>query len=309
MSLVGLPIELRREIFETAARADIGTALRLAVVSSWAQAWVEPIIYARVVAARNEHPTPLPIARPTDWIVAERMPTPTPKFIDSLRLSQRPPSFFVRHIKRVLLGYLYAHEVLTILSTCTGVTELGWWGASLGPVAGAAMGALPLRRLAVDFSLIIHDTPSYTALSSALAYLTHFDLSLVRGIPIALPFSTIPALLTGFPALTHFSLLYPAHLATHHTVTANTNAWADPVFAAAPRLCVFLLLCDSVYNEELNGLRPRSTDLRVVVRTSPRAGEGGYEYGPRWFHDAWPLADEIVRDRKRARALGKTAFE
>ncbi|KAJ7222832.1 hypothetical protein B0H12DRAFT_1151058 [Mycena haematopus] len=276
-----LPPELQREIFETAARADMGTALSLAVVSSGVQAWVEPIIYARIVVARNPA---LPIARPTGG-----------KFIDSLRLSLRPRSFFARNVKSVLLGLLHPVELLLILSTCTGVTELGWWGARrIGPMVEAAMGALPLRRFAVDSTFLapFHNIPDHTALTSTLAYLTHFDLNLVR------------LLLAGFPALTHFSLLYPAHLSTSDTIKVNTSAWADPVLAAAPRLCVFLLFCDAVYYEELDGLRPRSTDLRVVVRTSPREGEGGHRPGSRWFHDAWPLADEIVRDRKRARTLG-----
>ncbi|KAJ7753942.1 hypothetical protein DFH07DRAFT_506087 [Mycena maculata] len=306
-----LPVELQRKIFETAARADMGTALRLAVVSTWVQAWVEPIIYARVVVARKDNPAALPISHHTGWVEPPRTPIPTPKFIGSLRFkSLRLPSFFARHVKSVLFGYLYQSELLPVLLHCTGVTELGWWGTSLTPAVGAAMSALPLRRLAVDFSFLLpfRISPAYTALSSTLAHLTHFDLNLVKGVPSELRFPAIPRLLKDLPALTHFSLLYPAQLATNGNVTANTNMWAEPVLAAVPRLCVFLLFWDLLYHEELNGRRPRCTDLRVVIRISPREGEGGHGYGAMWFHDAWPLADEIVRGRKRARALGQRAF-
>ncbi|KAJ7185902.1 hypothetical protein C8R46DRAFT_1062033 [Mycena filopes] len=279
-----LPVELEREIFETAARADIGTALRLAVVARRVQTWVEPIIYSHVVVAHSPE-----VARTTQQsrtILAGRIAranaskktaklTQAPRFIRTIPF--RPASFFSRHVKSLHVGNLSEPELFAVLSVCTGISELGWWGAAVGAPVAAALQTLALRRLSVDQSFDftrLKDTPRM------YSTLTHLDLALHDSHHIIQP--AVP-LLARFTALTHFSVA--------HGVLPPPS-WCAEILNACPRLKILLRFSDSLFFEELAGVRPRHADPRVVVMIQPVGS-----WTTRWVHDAWPLAEDIVRER------------
>ncbi|KAJ7735748.1 hypothetical protein B0H16DRAFT_1575280 [Mycena metata] len=279
-----LPVELEREIFELAASTDVGTALRLATVARRVQAWVEPIIYSRVVVAHA--PEVDRLTQQSRAILAGRIArvnaskkTPKeaqiPRFIRTIPL--RPASFFSRHVKCLHVGNLTEPELVAALSACTGISELGWWAATVDPAVAAALHSLRLVRLSVDHSF---DFARLTT-SRFFSTLTHLDLVFHNSSLATLP--TLPRL-ERFTALTHFSIA--------HNFILPPLAWCDDVFGACPRLKILLRFSDTLFYEELSGLRPRHANLRVVVMIQPVGS-----WTTRWVHDAWPLAEDVVRER------------
>ncbi|KAJ7449043.1 hypothetical protein B0H11DRAFT_2247351 [Mycena galericulata] len=303
-SKLDLPVELEREIFEMAAKADVGTALRLALVARRVQSWIEPIIYSRVVVAEAPEVAVLP--REVRALRAYRSlhkskskraapQVNVPRFIRTLPF--RPASFFAHHVKRLHLGNLSEPHLLTVLAACTGATELGWWGNDLTAPVATALVRLPLTRLAVDrtfhFHFFLPGTSTSTSIGPAFDHLTHLDLTFDTMAMPALP----P--LDPFPALTHLSLAFSSLF-----VPASLPTFVAPVFEprpGAPRMRILLLLSETLYYDHLTGVRPRHPDPRVVVMLPPVGS-----WTSSRVHDAWPLAEDVMRER-RARVVSDKA--
>ncbi|KAJ7443851.1 hypothetical protein FB451DRAFT_78597 [Mycena latifolia] len=287
-----VPVELEREIFEIAAKADIGTALRLAVVARRVQAWVEPIIYSYVIVAHAPEVGGFQTQQARAILAARRStrgqkPARAPK-VRVLRfirtIPSRPTSFFARHVKRLHVGQLSEPELLTVLTTCTGITELGWWSCVVSAPVALALTSLTLHRLSIDdsFDFQFPATPSF-------ATLTHLDITF-QDTPFR---SRLPRLET-FPALTHFSVAYRYSL--------PPPTWCDDVLKGSPRLKILLVFSDRMYYDQIAGLCPRHADPRVVVMIPPVG-----DWTTRWVHDAWPLAEDVVRERQKRIAAEKDA--
>ncbi|KAJ7726697.1 hypothetical protein DFH07DRAFT_970404 [Mycena maculata] len=173
---------------------------------------------------------------------------------------------FVRTIPvspRVLLRLL--HVLLTVLSTCTGVAELGWCACTLSPPIAAALVALPSAA-----------SPSTTPSSSTPPHAPRPRLP--RGAhppPCSLRSSTSAPSRTSPPPL------------------------AGPIFDACPALRIVLFYSDQMYMEQIS---PRHPDPRVVVVLPPVG-----DWTARWVHDAWPFAEEVVRERRTIAAAEKAA--
>ncbi|KAJ6583027.1 hypothetical protein DFH09DRAFT_1360308 [Mycena vulgaris] len=282
-----LPVELEREIFEIAAKADVGTALRLVLVARRVQAWVEPIIYSRVVVAHAPEivgaqtqfaRTILARARRCGKVQSSK-PTHQARLLKFIRIIPfRPAAFFARHVKCLHVGNLSEIELVTVLTTCTGISELGWWTSTVTASVVPALATLALRRLSVDhsFDFQFPGIPSF-------ATLTHLDITFHDTV-------LIPQLppLENFPALTHFSTMYRQY---HYQLPAT---WCDDVLKARPRLKILLLFSDQVYYNQISGLCPRHADPRVVVMLQPVG-----DWTARWVHDTWPLAEGVVRERQK----------
>ncbi|KAJ7634466.1 kinase-like domain-containing protein [Roridomyces roridus] len=294
-------IELERVIFELAAHSDILTALRLAVVARRVQDWIEPIIYSRVIVTRDREQSQ--DAQPTYEArmslsyrmnkskkapVLKKKEAPIPQFLRTLAL--RPAAFFAKHVQQLRVGRLADVELVAVLEACTGATELGWWACQLTDAVCTALARLPLTRLAVDHTFDFQFPQ--LAESNVISRLTHLDVTFIDSSwNISLP-SFEP-----FTALTHLSVAYGSQLPT--TLVAF-DPLLDP--ARRPRLQILLLLSETMYFDQLTGVRPRHPDPRVVVMTPPIGGA----WSTRWVHDAWPLAEEYMRDR---RALAKAERE
>ncbi|KAJ7665897.1 hypothetical protein DFH06DRAFT_262227 [Mycena polygramma] len=293
-----LPVELEREIFELAASTDVRTALRLAIVARRVQAWVEPIIYSRVVVA---HPPGVSaqtqysrsILRTARRLKSSKEPNQIPALRFIRTIPFRPASFFARHVKCLQIGNLSEPELITILSACTGISQLGWWSSQLTPPVAATFNSLVLRRLSIDSSFDF--AKFYDIARSPFTNVTHLDISFEIYFSQATPLGS-PPVLGRFPALTHLSVL-------HHVHTSTTTAtWCDAVLKACPRLNILLRFSDTLYYEELSHVRPRHPDLRVVVMASPVGS-----WTAHWVHDSWPLAENIVRERRSLVAAEKAA--
>jgi hypothetical protein len=167
-----------------------------------------------------------------------------------------------------------------VLSACTGIAELGWWSSKVTTPVVAALDPLALRRLSVDTSFDFTRLPSTT-----FATITHLDMTFHNQY-----FQLTFPPLEGFLALTHFSVA--------HGSVMPPATWCDDVLKACPRLQILLRFSDTLYYEELSGVSPRHRDLRVVVMLQPVGA-----WTASWVHDAWPLAENVVRER-RAHAAG-----
>ncbi|KAJ7697640.1 hypothetical protein B0H17DRAFT_1051679 [Mycena rosella] len=285
-----LPVELEREIFEIAATTDTGTALRLALVARRVQAWVEPIIYSRVVVAHVPEVGGGQYARAIlapRWHARGQKIARAPqirvhRFIRTIPF--RPASFFARYVKRLHVGNLSEPELVTVLTTCAGISELGWSSSTVTAPVAAALPALTLRRLSVDhsFDFQFPGVPPFAAL-------THLDLTF-HDTPYQL---RIPPL-EPFAALTHFSAAY--------RTWQPSPTLCDDVFKARPRLKILLLFSDQMYYDQIAGVRARHADPRVVVMLLPVG-----DWTARCVHDAWPLAEDLVRERQNRAAAERAA--
>ncbi|KAK7044909.1 hypothetical protein R3P38DRAFT_2881595 [Favolaschia claudopus] len=287
-----LPVELEREIFELAASTDVGTALRLALVAHRVQTWVEPIIYSKVVVVNApEVDRQMQLSRSilrgrTSKNPSARKATNEPqihRFIRTIPL--RPASFFARHVSSLQVGNLTEPELVTVLSTCTGISELGWWSSNITPSVGEVLHALKLRRLSVDHTFEfeqIHTT-------SMFATITHLDLSFRNTF-----YRHDPPPLKHFTALTHLSVVHGSLL--------PPTSWCDDILKLCPRLKILLRVSDTLFFEEVSGYHRRHSDLRVVVMQPPIGA-----WTAPWVHDAWPLAEKIVRERRELAAAEAAA--
>ncbi|KAF7319175.1 hypothetical protein HMN09_00254000 [Mycena chlorophos] len=261
-----LPVELERIIFELAARADIGTALKLVRVAHRVRDWVEPIIYQTVVVSRPSEElrlfrTERPMFRRRNTKAA-RMGPPTLPFIRTL--AHRPQDFFARHVHTLHLANLNEFELMTVLSSCTGVTELGWQNCTLMPEVAILVNALELTRLSID--------PTFCDFARLQTTITHLDMTVLPP----------EGILKQFVALTHLSLsAYAIH----------PPNWREATFAACKKLAILLhISADALWGRM--GVPAYQDDRLVELPPPVRGSEVSIA------HDLWPVAEEIVRGRK-----------
>ncbi|KAJ7020709.1 hypothetical protein C8F04DRAFT_1143018 [Mycena alexandri] len=192
------PVELERDIFETAALSHPSTMAALVRVSRRVFIWITPLLYR--VAILDMIP-PHPGMLPALLRAANRTPLPT-------------VFPYVRHFLAGS-GQLLDKErdVRDLLQLCTGVVDLAAPYA-LRPTMLPILGALRLQRLSISlFSLFGQDYDGGRSRidfsPSLFASITH--LSLFDSIHAA---SSIPAyrLSAWFPALTHLCFLHSTPL-------------------------------------------------------------------------------------------------
>nr|GAT51678.1 predicted protein [Mycena chlorophos] len=270
-----LPVELERIIFEMAARADVGTALKLVRVAHRVRDWVEPIIYQTVVVSRPSEELRLFRTERTMFhrrkTKAARIGPPTLPFIRTL--AHRPQDFFARHVHTLHLANLNEFELTTVLSSCTGVTELGWQNCPLTPDVAILVDVLKLTRLSIDRTF-----GDFATLQTAI---THLDMT-------ALPPEGI---LNQFVALTHLSLSASA---------IHPPNWREATFAACKKLAILLHISADALWARMTA--PAYRDYRYVELPPPvRDSEVSVA------HDLWPVAEEIVRGRKAIAEAQKEA--
>ncbi|KAJ7193017.1 hypothetical protein GGX14DRAFT_479244 [Mycena pura] len=290
-----LPAELEREVFEMAAKVDIGTALRLALVARRVQTWIEPIIYARVVVARPPDADDAHWQRSLGAVFAARRRAKAktanagkPRVLRFIRtVPLRPASFFARHVKVLHVGNLTEPELITVLSTCTGISELGWWSCNPTAALVPALNLTSLRRLSVDQTYDFN----LPGMNNHWTTITHLDITAPAVRTLSHQHELPP--LARFPALTHLSFMCDFY--------SPLDAWGS-ILKACPRLKILLHLSTYMHQcVELLSNQERS-DPRIVVMPPPVSSRTAS-----WVHDVWPVAEEIVRERGVITAAEKKA--
>ncbi|KAK7448783.1 hypothetical protein VKT23_013514 [Stygiomarasmius scandens] len=140
-TVLDLPPELEREIFELTAKTYRGTAVKLALVARKTQVWMERLLYHSIILDSAEQ-----IRRFLCTIAA------------------RPAAFFAEYVKRLYLTtWVELDTTLRLLSVCTGITHLTSWA---GPETPTPKEPLPVNH---------HTRP--TSLLSALSLRTSYSYS------------------------------------------------------------------------------------------------------------------------------------
>ncbi|KAF7326295.1 hypothetical protein MKEN_00482700 [Mycena kentingensis (nom. inval.)] len=277
---VDLPVELERIVFESAARNDVGTALRLTRVAQRVKIWVEPILYSRVVVARANDPTIVDrpeFQRTKKQLAAAKAPKKAAVLPFIRTIACRPAEFFAQHVKVLHVAHLTVLELRTVLSTCTGIVELSWRQCTISKAIIALLNPLKLTRLSVDatYSPIHFPSPKLAQIHSAV---THLDLQ----------FGSLVPNLHTLPALTHLCLASEAQ---------QTQNWSATLFSQSPKLQIVLHLSTPAHWTTVmrrNQGQPLA-DPRLVVMLPPDAGSLP-------AHDLWPVTERIVRGRREIAA-------
>ncbi|KAG6831225.1 hypothetical protein H0H92_012022 [Tricholoma furcatifolium] len=143
--LDNLPVDLKREILETAAYIYPSFALRLAVVSREVQPWAERIIYRELYFNGRYYYRGVDGKDKAPSIQQFKVP-----------LESRHPSFFAEYVRSLHFdGACSADEVLPIMRVCTGVTNFGLYASINAPADSAGSAAFEIAR-------IVHGMPLQT---------------------------------------------------------------------------------------------------------------------------------------------------
>jgi hypothetical protein len=190
-------------------------------------------------------------------------------------LALKPAVFFARTVKCLHIGNLDELELISLFTTCSGVTELGWWLSKLTPNVILALANLPLQRLSIDNSFDV----LFPGLQSApfFSTLTHLDIAFPQHVWT----HKLPPLHL-FPALTH--------VCTSHVQRPPQN-WCTDIVKACRHLKVLLIISDDFYYDHIS-LRSHNTDPHIVALPQSTG-----DWTARWVHDSWPLAEDIVQER------------
>ncbi|KAJ7176981.1 hypothetical protein C8R46DRAFT_1346895 [Mycena filopes] len=170
------PLELERDITETAAYSHPQTIPALLLVSRRVREWIERIKYRTVTAGGG--PPALPYGA----------------LIRAIRSNTRPPDFFRDRVQHLFAGDTVGNEVAEVLSVCTGIQSLVIRSAPM-----TLLGALRPRRLSIFLQHLLkspHRHPMYSLI-------THLEV--LDALKDFAPGSLIGELAL-LPSLTHVAL-------------------------------------------------------------------------------------------------------
>ncbi|KAJ7866965.1 hypothetical protein B0H14DRAFT_357454 [Mycena olivaceomarginata] len=266
------PLELEREIFETAAYFHPETRSSLVLVSRRVYEWIDGIKYSAV--------TP----RGAQWSCSVR------HLLQAIQCNSKPASFFHRHVEHVFINALLinASDMQQILSTCSGVQNLIILHSdrhSESIIPGIA--TFKLRRLSIQWLFILRDMDPRQPM---FALLTHFDLfDLLVG-----PNGPQSAFVAQLPALTHFA----AHSST--IAGGEFSAPAQDILAACKSLRVFVFRPLRTRGGLPVEILPSTDDVRFVYMDLQYPDfEGGWIVQTRGGTDFWARADAFVGKKRR----------
>ncbi|KAJ7644872.1 hypothetical protein FB45DRAFT_1021613 [Roridomyces roridus] len=168
-----LPVDLEREIFETAALIHPATAPILLRVARRVQIWIEPLLYRVVVSYEQS-----PILR---------------------AIKSKPPAFFqtaVRHLCICSMSWSI-EEALDVVRVCRGIVDLALTDQYACSEVLDALADTHVRRMAIPLKPLQVDLTH-----QAFASVTHLDI--LDSVEVA--DSNLVANIVGFPSLTHLCL-------------------------------------------------------------------------------------------------------
>ncbi|KAJ7119926.1 hypothetical protein C8R43DRAFT_1241708 [Mycena crocata] len=286
-----LPADLERDIFETTATTRPVSIPTLMLVALRVRAWLEPLLYRTLV---------LPGA--DDNLSLEDQVSGYPVLRRDALLSlvhSKPPDFWAKNVRHLLLGEGPIADASLILSVCSGLENLWITRAHFNDVL-PLIESLPLKRL--HCSLQFGSQPRIPFTHQLVAQITHLEL-----------FDTfhsdqdtfLPALWSGsdlIPNLTHFAFRDPGLLAMCRALLSR----------ASIRVVISVLqihqlpLDDSIffYYPDLGELRK---DPRYVVMNC-RFYVRDWQVGARTGIDYWSRAEDFI-SKRRSREIDPLRFE
>ncbi|KAJ7465987.1 hypothetical protein FB451DRAFT_1138102 [Mycena latifolia] len=261
------PVELEREIFETAARLHPSVIPTLLRVARRTLVWIEPLLYRVVCVGRTVPDQGHNILNATKW---------------------KPASFFHDTVRHLLLDpatSLTVEEATEVLKLCTGVVNFAVVGSLSSPALLPVLGNMRVQRLSVSLNSLFGAISSVDPRHPLFAYITHLDILDPDPATSAPHFSThIPAL----PSLTHLCLnnfmpwnVIRTLLAECPRLELLANFWAerkyDVAFGRAQNVPVH--------------------DVRFVMGLYGNYW-ADWEAGARGFPDFWSAADDFVAQKR-----------
>ncbi|KAJ7118434.1 hypothetical protein C8R43DRAFT_1036245 [Mycena crocata] len=281
-----LPADIEREIFEFAALSDPHCILKIILVAKRVAIWIEPLLY-RTLSIEDE----------TDGDRAERCRITSRQLLELLQSERLGASFFHQHIHHVaLVNISRTSELQMILSSCSGIADLGIFRMAPTPALLPLFAALPLKRLSLHLQRLFGPS-GIDFRHSVFNHITHLD---IFPIPSSKP--------TGFgqlPCLTHISFDMPASSQETH---ACRTFFQD--ILANCRLLEALLLVSGNEDDILESIGecqyfvddPRAVLMFVVMDLWLEDWETGAEGG----EDYWVQADQFIKKRRSGEVEGKS---
>ncbi|KAJ7081421.1 hypothetical protein C8R44DRAFT_895051 [Mycena epipterygia] len=262
-SLPCFPLELEREIFESAAELHPETIPSLLLVSQRVHEWIERVKYNTVAPSGSGTSCRLDVLQ------------------RAVRSDSKPASFFHDRVHHLFVERLEVDEVREILSACTGIWSLVLM-LSTGPSILADLGVMSLQRLSFHLRGIF--TTEFIDLShSMFTSITHLDLfDLLDDSDSQGPRSNLALL----PALTHLSLF------KFRNPTVRTE-----LLSKCKKLEVLIRMTGGAFDaDDL----PSVDDVRFVSMVlSDDDYEEDWIVGTKGGMDFWARADAFVAKKRR----------
>ncbi|KAJ7176868.1 hypothetical protein C8R46DRAFT_1077552 [Mycena filopes] len=269
-----LPLELERDIFETAAILFPEVIPSLLLVSHCVCEWTEQIRY-RTVTANGERST-------CGFRDLQR----------AIQSNRRPPSFFSTHVRHLVVPSFFLRvesyeTVHTVLAACTGVQHLAFVNR-LSPSHLPALAQLRPHRLLIAMDPLLTETDSVVS-RPMFTSVTHLGLFLLDSIDL----SAWPSFLNSLPSLTH--LLLP---------DLRLSAMVAPILATCKSLQV---LIDFGHSSAAPELDDAGGDDRFVYMKIPNESPlDEWLKGTRGEVDHWARADMFIAKKRRGEIEPKT---
>ncbi|KAJ7488926.1 hypothetical protein FB451DRAFT_1390123 [Mycena latifolia] len=274
-----LPLELEREIFETAAELYPETIYTpcLLLVAKRVHEWIERIKY-RAVASEPTPAYPLRLLQ------------------NAICSNSKPTGFFHDRVRHLFIDddSVPEDDLLLILSSCSGIRSL-MLTTCPGPSVLPRLAAIHLRRLSISLFELFGSIHAIDLSHPAFTSVTHLELFEELSLFTAFPWSNFALL----PALTHLSL-YELH---------ESNA--IDILSQYPKLVVLISMNDAEYPTVVNKEElPSIDDARFVCM------ELSYgNYVDDWLAatkgdvDFWVRAERFIAKKRRGEIQPSTFYD
>ncbi|KAF7362967.1 Tyrosinase central domain-containing protein [Mycena venus] len=272
-----LPVELEREIFETAALSDPQSILTLILVARRVKIWIEPLLY-RVVSVTE--------ARRFKETTRRRMTSAT----YFKMLHSKPASFLHTHVRHVALASTVTSDELdAILTKCgSSIVNLGLFHVDCASTAGPFLDAI--AHIAIDMG------------HHVFSRLTHLDLFDIDD--YASTQDDWPARFAQMPALTHLSFNFPPFFThrDHCPLLSGVLAQCESLEVLALVWGDARLMRSKVGDETYAYFGEDARAVFMLVDDFL----GDWEIGADGGRDYWRRAEEFVRKRRCGEIAGES---
>ncbi|KAJ7489043.1 hypothetical protein FB451DRAFT_1552954 [Mycena latifolia] len=257
------PLELEREIFETAARLHPETIAALLRVAHRVLVWIEPLLYRTLVITHRGQ-------------------------LEAVL--QKSPSFMSENVRNLMFWMDERNEDMStlLLSLCTGIQALALFNPPFQLFG--FLGPLHMRRLTLPISSLYYARALLLPTSPFLADLTHLHIHSQRNMAFPSHFS-----LGALPSLTHLCFECPG-------VFSHVAAELYKVLEDCKKLQVYVCMFDSheeLEQSEVVPERPWIDDPPVVIMALTRtAFVRDWRLGVAGGRDFWARADEFIAKKR-----------